>query len=228
MKTLHPINPIQPKTQQMLDEKPNDRSLLPFPMMRLGDVWLRLVRSPHPPYTKDTKVPNLKFHLNGVLLTGGIAILSMLVASPARASTIELEVLAALQPTSGEGMRCPDKVSLTQTARPYREGGYTLDGVANLKAIADNFEIASSDDFSVVWVGQLKPVYRRCQATAGIVKIDGEDYRGHSYLRMRFMHGKAFLILDMTGMRDANNYTTVILHQSVKGGNPTWSWGGTD
>ncbi len=225
MKTLHPINPIQPKTRQMLDEKPNDRSLLPSPMMRLGDVWLRLARSPHPPYTK---VPNLKFHLNGALLTGGIAILSMLVASPARASTIELEVLAALQPTPGEGMRCPDKVSLTQTARPYREGGYTLDGVANLKAIADNFEIASSDDFSVVWVGQLKPVYRRCQATAGIVKIDGEDYRGHSYLRMRFMHGKAFLILDMTGMRDANNYTTVILHQSVKGGNPTWSWGGTD
>jgi hypothetical protein len=45
---------------------------------------------------------------------------------------------------------------------------------------------------------------------------------------MRFINGKAYLILDMTGMRDANSLTTVIIKQDVKNGNPIWSWGGTD
>ncbi len=193
--------------------------------MWLGEGWLSLARRAHPPCTK---APKLKSHWQGVVFTLGITILSVLGAAPARADTIELEVLEARQTTSAKGRRCPDKVLLTETGRrPRREGSYTLDGVANLAAIADNLAIASSDDFSVVWVGQLKPVYGLCHATAGIVKKGGEVYTGHSYLRMRFMNGKAYLILDMTGMRDGNNYTTVILHRSVKGGNPTWSWGGT-
>jgi hypothetical protein len=37
-----------------------------------------------------------------------------------------------------------------------------------------------------------------------------------------------YLILDMTGMSDANRLTAVILKKDVKNGNPIWTWGGTD
>jgi hypothetical protein len=32
----------------------------------------------------------------------------------------------------------------------------------------------------------------------------------------------------MTGQRDPNGYTTVILKKAVDNGRPTWSWGGSD
>ena len=80
----------------------------------------------------------------------------------------------------------------------------------------------------MTWVANLQVKYRRCKGTAGITKYNDEQFEGHSYLRMRFENGKVYLILDMTGMRDANGLTPVILNRSVKNGNPVWTWGGTD
>jgi hypothetical protein len=82
--------------------------------------------------------------------------------------------------------------------------------------------------FSVTWVANLKPAYRKCVAAGGIVKYGNETYDSHSYLRIRFNGGKVFLILDMTGKRDVNGFTPAITKKSVNKGNPTWSWSGTD
>ncbi len=146
---------------------------------------------------------------------------------PAQAANLELQVFKAID-TQDPSVRCPATVVVTETPRPYREGGYTIDGKANLSTIAQGFTIAQSDDFSVTWVGKLKPQYSQCKATARIVKSDNESFAGHSYLRMRLVGGRAYLILDMTGMSDANSLTTAILKKSVERGNPVWSWGGTD
>ncbi len=158
----------------------------------------------------------------------GTGITALLLSSlPAHAANLDLEVFKAID-TQDPNVRCPAKVVVTETPQPYREGGYTIDGTANLSAIANGFTISSSDDFSVTWVGRLKPQYSRCKATARIVKSDNEDFSGHSYLRMRFVSGKAYLILDMTGMSDVNSLTTAILKKSVRNDKPVWSWGGTD
>ncbi|KAM3093061.1 hypothetical protein ACKFKF_30145 [Phormidesmis sp. 146-12] len=164
---------------------------------------------------------------NAALLSVGVAILSVLPAVSASAASIEMRVLDAIDAQGSNG-RCPEKVVLTEASRPYREGGYTIDGSANLSAIVEKVAIAATDDFSVTWVGKLKPQYSKCRATASMAKVGGAAYQGHSYLRMRFVGGKAYLILDMTGMSDANDSTTVILNKSVKNGNPNWTWGGTD
>jgi hypothetical protein len=164
---------------------------------------------------------------NTALLGVGMSVLSVLPAVSAGAANIEMQVLTAIE-AQNSGGRCPDKVIVTETPRPYREGGYTIDGSANLGAIVENFTIANTDDFSVTWVAKLKPQYSKCKATAGMAKVGGETYQGHSYLRLRFVGGKAYLILDMTGMTDANQLTTAILKKSVRNGNPIWSWGGTD
>ncbi|MCY7332752.1 MAG: hypothetical protein LH649_08865 [Pseudanabaena sp. CAN_BIN31] len=123
---------------------------------------------------------------------------------------------------------CPTEFSLTQTSRPYYEGGYTIDGSASLGWFAKPFKMEASDAFSVTWMAELQTKYRNCQASAIVTKINDKPFQGHSYLRMRFINGKAYLILDMTGMRDANSLTTVIIKQDVKNGNPIWSWSGTD
>ena len=158
----------------------------------------------------------------------GIGIAASLLSSlPAQAANLELQVFRAID-TQDSSVRCPAKVVLTETSQPYREGGYAIDGKANLSAIANGFTIADSNDFTVTWVAKLKPQYSQCKATARIVKAGNENFSGHSYLRMQFVGGKAYLILDMTGMSDANSLTTAILKQSVQRGNPVWSWGGTD
>lgn len=118
---------------------------------------------------------------------------------------------------------CPKTISLNQQGRPYTEGSYTNDGSANLGWLAGKFKIDHSDEFSVTWVGKLLPKYSGCQGTAGLA-----DRERHSYLRMRFVKGNAYLILDMTGMYDANDLTPVIINQGVRNGNPVWSWAGTD
>jgi len=123
---------------------------------------------------------------------------------------------------------CPNEILLTETPRPYQEGSYTTDGVATLGWLTRAFQIERHDDFSVTWVAKLQPKYANCRASAKISKIDDEDFARHSYLRMRLINQKAYLILDMTGMQDANDFTTVILQKGVKSGNPTWTWGGTD
>jgi hypothetical protein len=84
------------------------------------------------------------------------------------------------------------------------------------------------DPFSVTWVGTLKPQFKNCQAAAGMTTLDGQPFSKHSYLRLHFLKGKVYFILDMTGLRDANDYTTVILKKDIVKGNPRWTWGGTD
>lgn len=158
----------------------------------------------------------------------GVTVWSGLASGAAIASTIELQVSPLLTRTTPPTMGCPDTLTVTETLQPYREGSYGIDGRADLSDLARDVAIASSDPFSVTWVGTLQPQYRDCQAAAGMVTIDGENYQGHSYLRLRLTEGKAYLILDMTGLRDPNNYTTVIINQGVDHGQPTWSWGGSD
>ncbi len=123
---------------------------------------------------------------------------------------------------------CPTEFSLTQTPRPYYEGGYTIDGSASLGWVARPFQIEKSDDFSVTWVAKLQLKYRNCKATARITQVNGDRFEGHSYLRARFVNENVYLILDMTGLNDANRLTPVILQKNVKNGNPVWTWGGTD
>ncbi|NJK52799.1 MAG: hypothetical protein HC936_08130 [Leptolyngbyaceae cyanobacterium SU_3_3] len=161
------------------------------------------------------------------LLSSSAIALAIFSAASASAANIEMSVAQAID-ASDRAIRCPAKLIITQGSRPYREGGYTLDGSAKLNAVAEGFTIATSDDFSVTWVAKLKAPYSKCKATARMAKVGGEAYQGHSYLRMRFANGKAYLILDMAGMSDANNFTPTILKKTVQNGNPAWSWGGTD
>lgn len=143
-----------------------------------------------------------------------------------RADGLELKVAPLISRTpSGP---CPQAIALVETRQPYREGSYGVNGRAALASVATGWRLVGRDGFSATWVGQLRAPYQRCTASAGIVRTDTTPYRDHSYLRMRFSGGRAQLILDMTGMRDPNNYTPVILNAGVSQGQPVWSWGGSD
>ena len=163
-----------------------------------------------------------------VLVGMGATALGSLYSPAAIASTIELQVSQLLSPAVSSTLVCPTTLTVKETYQPYREGSYGIDGMADLTAIASNFTIGERTPFSVTWVGLLKPPYRLCRAAAGMVKVDGETYQGHSYIRLRLMGGKVYLILDMTGLRDPNNYTTVITQATVEANRLTWSWGGSD
>jgi hypothetical protein len=154
----------------------------------------------------------------------GVGLLSL---SPraAMANTIELKPFPLLDT---QNLRCPDKIVAYQTAKPYQEGSFTWDGTVLLGAIATQISVAKVDPFSVTWVGTLKPPYQKCRASAGVSQVDGQPSSEQSYLRMQFLGGKVYFILDMTGMRDANGYTTTILRKEIVKGNPHWQWGGTD
>jgi hypothetical protein len=144
----------------------------------------------------------------------------------AAAATIELQP-HLLGGTQTQG-RCPEKVVVQQSARPYQEGSFTWDGMAALGAIAAQVKVAKVDPFSVTWVGTLKPPFQACRASAGMAKVDGQNFSGHSYLRMQFLKGKVYFILDMTGLQDANDLTTTILRHEIVKDSPRWQWGGTD
>jgi hypothetical protein len=146
-------------------------------------------------------------------------------SAPVLASTIELRLHPAGESTSVD---CPEKAIAYQTPKPYQEGGYQTDGMVRLQEIATQISVTQTDPFSVTWIGTLKPQYQNCQATAGMTSIDGQPYPEHSYLRMRLLNGKAYFILDMTGMQDANGLTPVILYNGMRQANPRWTWGGTD
>jgi hypothetical protein len=154
----------------------------------------------------------------------GTAILS-LANSPASAKTVELQPHPLNDPAP---VNCPKKVMAYETPKPYREGGFETDGMVDLSAIATQITIGSVDPFSVTWIGTLKPQFKNCQAAAGMTTLDGQPFSEHSYLRLRLLKGKVYFILDMTGLRDANDYTTVILKKDIVKGNPRWTWGGTD
>lgn len=147
-------------------------------------------------------------------------------AGTGHAGSLELQVAPLISRTPGGP--CPQTLTLIETLQPYREGSYGVNGRAPLEALASNWQVASRDPFSVTWVGTLRPAYRRCQASAGIVRADNQPYREHSYLRLRLLGGQAQLILDMSGRRDPNNYTPVILSAGISQGQPVWSWGGSD
>lgn len=124
---------------------------------------------------------------------------------------------------------CPDKVLVSEQPHPYQEGSFATDGSVNLSAYASNISIFTSNQFSVTWVGKLKPRYAKCSASAGMSKVDGQDYSGNiNYLRMHFVKGKVYFILDLAGGFDPNNYPLVVLKSSLKKGNPAWTWGGSD
>ena len=144
--------------------------------------------------------------------------------SAALANTIEMSVL----PTNGPQARCPENLIAHETPQPYFEGGYATDGMIKLRDIATNIRLIQSDRFSTTWVGTLRPEYRSCQASGGMVSIDGENFQGHSYLRIQLVGGQIKAILDMTGMADANGFTTVITYRGLREGNPRWTWAGTD
>ena len=144
----------------------------------------------------------------------------------AQAATFELKV-APLHSRTPSGP-CPQTVSLIETLQPYREGSYGVNGRAPLAAIATGWRLASRDAFSATWTAPLRPAYQRCTASAGIVRADNTPFKEHSYLRLRFSGGQVQLILDMTGMRDPNDYTTAILSAGISQGLPVWSWGGAD
>ncbi|MEO0706048.1 MAG: hypothetical protein AAF050_10335 [Cyanobacteria bacterium J06649_5] len=140
------------------------------------------------------------------------------------ASTIELNVL----PFNGPAVTCPEKLTAYETARPRSPGGYATDGMIQLSAIATDISTTKLDDFSAIWTGTLNAEYANCKASAGMTTLDGDAYQGHSYLRVQLADGKATVILDMTGMKDANDFTATLLEQTLRDGNPRWAWGGTD
>jgi hypothetical protein len=165
--------------------------------------------------------------MNNQLISLGLVTTTLVVTCgvAVQAASVELGVFKS---GDSPNSNCPQQVMVTEETAPYYEGGYTINGQAKLSSFAESFEIASQDLFSVTWVANLKPAYRQCVAAGGIVKYDSEDYTSHSYLRIRFNDGKVFLILDMTGQQDANGFFPVITKKGVNGGNPTWSWSGTD
>ncbi len=140
------------------------------------------------------------------------------------ASTLELNILPTLDSTG----QCPNQLIAYETLSPYTEGGYSREGMIQLGDIATDIEMAGSDSFSITWLGSLKTLYRDCQATAIINRIDGEAYTGHSYLQLRLVDGQAAVVLDMTGIPDANGFTSTLLSGTMRDGNPRWIWGGTD
>ena len=143
-----------------------------------------------------------------------------------RAGTLELKVAPLISRTpSGP---CPAAITLIETLQPYREGSYGVNGRAALGGVATGWRLAGRDAFSATWVAQLRAPYQRCTASAGIVRSDTMPFKEHSYLRMRFSGGQTQLILDMTGLRDPNDYTPVILSAGLSQGLPVWSWGGSD
>ncbi len=138
--------------------------------------------------------------------------------------TLELKLLPTLESTG----QCPEQLIAYETLRPYSEGGYARDGMIQLRDIATDVQLSGSDAFSTTWVAALKPQYVDCQGSAIINSMDGEAYGEQSYLRVQLADGQATVVLDMTGIPDANGFTSTLLSGEVSDGNPRWAWGGTD
>lgn len=161
------------------------------------------------------------------LIYVNITLLSLLSISIAqaqeRSQNIELKVYSDNQ------QNCPNKVLVTEKPRPYQEGSFTTDGSVNLSAYASNILLQNKNSFSATWVGTLKPKYTKCLASAGITKVNGQKYSEQiNHLRMHFVKGKVYFILDLAGGSDPNGYPLFVLKNSVQNGNPIWAWGGSD
>lgn len=158
-----------------------------------------------------------------LLWAGPMSLLTSL-GSAALATTIELDVL----PTLDLPGTCPAQLIAHETPRPYTEGSYASDGMLKLREIATNVRVASSDAFSTTWVATLKPEFQNCEGSAIINRIDDETYTGHSYLRIQLADGAVTAVLDMTGLPDANGFTSTLIFGDLRDGNPRWTWGGSD
>ncbi|MGB3786910.1 MAG: hypothetical protein WA949_02795 [Phormidesmis sp.] len=156
-----------------------------------------------------------------------LSFLSGLGAS-ALAKTVDLEVLPLTTQSNPQGSDCPATLRAYETPDPYRAGGFSTQGMIQLSAIATDINVSQTDSFSTAWVGTLKPQYQNCTASAGMFMVDGERYPGQSYIRVQLIDGKAKVILDMTGIADANRLTSVVLTHTLRDGDPRWTWGGTD
>jgi hypothetical protein len=177
-------------------------------------------------YTKvvSTNIMSLKYLILGTVMSLMTLVPSLSAQAQTKAQNIELKVYTENQ----DKKSCPNKFTAKEQAQPYREGGFATDGSANLSAIATNISITASNNYSVTWVGTLKPNYAKCLASAGISAVDGTKYEGNSRLRMHFVKGKVYFMLDLAGESDPNNYPLIVLKKGLKNGNPIWTWGGSD
>jgi hypothetical protein len=164
-------------------------------------------------------------------LTIGISIIllslfpSLNVQAQKGANKIELKVYSQNE----KKQSCPEKIIVTEIPHPYQEGSFATDGSVNLSEYANNISVSANNSFSTTWVGTLKPKYAKCFASAGITKINGEKYTENTnYLRLHFVKGKVYFMLDLAGASDPNEYPLIVLKQGMKKGNPLWTWGGTD
>ena len=156
--------------------------------------------------------------LRAGLWLAGVFAASMGMIPIAQAESIVFTVRESVNNTG----TCPKQITLNEASAPYFEGGYTIDGSADLLDVAEPMAITNSDAFSVTFSSRLRSPFRQCLATAG--SLDNPT----SHLRVRLINGRLSLMLDMTGMQDANGYTPSITRQLVQNGKPVWQWGGTD
>ncbi|MBD2344380.1 hypothetical protein [Anabaena subtropica] len=164
-----------------------------------------------------------------LIISASIALLPLLSNLSASAQNNLQKIELKVYSTNEQKQTCPDTVIVTEKPRPYQEGSFTTDGSVNLNTYASNISVLTSNNFSVTWVGKLKPRYAKCVGSAGMTKVDGQDYSGNiNYLRMHFVKGKVYFILDLAGGFDPNDYPLVVLNNSLKNGNPAWTWGGSD
>ena len=154
-------------------------------------------------------------------------VMSLTTTAIAQAENFEMTTYPAIAEAFDEPL-CPEKVTGSEKGRPYTEGSYTNDGTVNLTAIATDIEFESSRRFSVTWKGKLKPQYQKCIGSSKITAVGNEFFDRHSHLKVQYDQGQVFFTVDMTGISDANGFTTILTEQNIVNGNPTWSWSGSD
>jgi hypothetical protein len=157
------------------------------------------------------------------LLSTSLFSSSVLAQSPMRTETLQVYPMVNVAQS-----KCPKEVKVTIQPGPYREGGSESKGKAQLTAISETVQFEASDRFSTTWRARLKPQYRSCIGTAGLLTTQSKLVSPSSLMRMRFIDGNAYFVVDTTGLSDVNGYTLSILRQNIEAGNPIWSWGGTD
>lgn len=160
---------------------------------------------------------------SALVILGCLLAQSAAVAEPGQAATFKF--YPALFPNMPEKVNCPSKIQTQESNAPYREGGYEIYGSADFSSFAGPFQLIYADPFTVIWQARLKPLYAQCQGTAvPQPKMGDQD----SHLRLKFLKGKVELVLDMSGVGDANGYTTGILYGKIKNGMPIWGYSGSD
>jgi hypothetical protein len=171
------------------------------------------------------QIPNARMSFGLGLVTLGL-LGSSLSAAVAQDAPQPIPQQLQVYPSSENRGKCPATLDTIRYPTPYQEGSFISNGLAQLSKIAGPAQFDASDRFSVTWRARLKPEYRSCIATAGLVDEDQRPMPG--LLRGRFINGNVYFILDTTGFADPNDQTLVILRQNIQNGNPTWRWGGTD